>query len=85
MPTTRKRYQVTETDEVQSALDAAAVRWPGESRSRLLVRVIRAGGESVEEQRVAGSRLAAVRRASGSYEDGFAENYLETLRGDRPV
>lgn len=28
MPTTRRRHQVTETDELAAALDEAAARWP---------------------------------------------------------
>lgn len=35
MPTTRPRFQVTETAAVAHAIDLAAKRWPGESRARL--------------------------------------------------
>lgn len=49
MPTTRRRYPVTETDEVAQALDEAARKWPEVSRSQLIPRVLAdwaAGGRS---------------------------------------
>ena len=85
MPTARKRFQVTETDELERALDAAAGRWPGESRSRLLLRIINAGEEVVlAPPSVVGARRAAIKRLSSSYADGFDPNYLNTLRADWP-
>lgn len=36
MPTERQRYMITATDDVQSALAAAARRWPGETPPQLL-------------------------------------------------
>ena len=47
MPTTKQRYAVTDTDGVERALDIAQQRWPDEPRSRLLVKVIEAGGEAL--------------------------------------
>lgn len=52
MPTTKPRYAVTDTDAVARALDIAALRWPQEPRSRLLMRVIEAGGEALERSPV---------------------------------
>ena len=67
MPTARRRYAVTETDEVARALDAAAKRWPGESRSRTLLRLIDAGARAIEESgdEVQARRRAEVRRGAG--------------------
>ena len=86
MPTTRPRYQVTETPEVARALDRAAERWPGETRSRLLVRLVEAGGEFLEHD--ADTRSVAHRDAvlasAGRYPEAFAPGYLADLRGDWP-
>ena len=40
MPTTRPRHPVTETDEVAAVLDAAARRWSGVSRAKLIQLVL---------------------------------------------
>ncbi len=48
MPTARPRHQVTDTPEVARALDLAARRWPGEPRSKLLLRLVGAGGGALE-------------------------------------
>jgi hypothetical protein len=87
MPTNRPRYQVTETDQIGRALDLAEGRWPGESRAKLLVRLIAAGIETIEEHRSdeRESRRRAVRRTSGAYDDAFHENYLAELRQDWPA
>ena len=45
MPTTRPRHLVTETDELAAALNVAAHRWPGLSRSQLLVRLALEGND----------------------------------------
>lgn len=85
MPTARRRYQVTETDAVARAIDAAAERWPGESRSRLLVRVIAAGGEALERDAEVEARCAALRRVSGSLTGVYGPGYLDELRADWPA
>ncbi|QEO08759.1 hypothetical protein [Protaetiibacter larvae] len=86
MPTIRRRYQVTETDEVARALDAAEQRWPGEPRSRLLVRLITENGEAVAEVNEAelARRLAAIDRYAGSFAGLYSPGYLEELRKDWP-
>lgn len=87
MPTTRPRYQVTETAEVARALDRAAKRWPGESRSKLLRRLVEVGAgileqdESVED----GAHRAAVLASSGRYAEAFGPDYLTELRADWPA
>jgi hypothetical protein len=62
MPTTRPRHLVTETDELAAALDDAARRWPGLSRSQLLARLAIEGHHAslaAREQRIAEIRAAA--------------------------
>ncbi len=62
MPTVRPRYQVTETEDVADALDAAAVRWPGVPRSRLVPLAL---GEWVREHRPV-ARTSALKLLVGS-------------------
>ncbi len=86
MPTTRPRHQVTETPEVARALDLAALRWPHEPRSRLLLRLLQAGSLALEEGQTeeARHRIAAIDATSGKYADAFGDGYLEDLRRDWP-
>ncbi|MHB8244329.1 MAG: hypothetical protein ACYDGN_03090 [Acidimicrobiales bacterium] len=87
MPTTRPRYQVTETPAVARAIDRAAARWPGESRSRLLLRLVDVGRETLEqrEQLEIEVHRAAVTASSGAYPDAFGPDYLAELRKDWPA
>ena len=87
MPTTRPRHFVTETEDLTTALDAAGKRWPGLSRSQLLVRLALAGhmaalGAHDERRR---RRLAALRQHSGMLTGAYGADYLERLRGDWPA
>lgn len=86
MPTTRPRYQVTETDEVARALDDAERRWPGEPRSRLLVRLIvdngSLAGESNETETA--RRRAAIESFVGDFSDAYPPGYLADLRDEWP-
>ncbi|TFB72081.1 hypothetical protein E3O06_10715 [Cryobacterium glaciale] len=88
MPTVRRRYQVTETDGVQRALDEAVKQWPTEPRSRLIVRVIQAGGDALAERERSRAGLESRRRAAarvgGSYPRAFGAGYLAGLRDDWP-
>jgi hypothetical protein len=87
MPTSHRRYQITETAEVARAIDIAAERWPDKERSRLLLRVIEAGAVAVEKgpTSVADSRRKAIRRAAdGEWADAFGPDYLARLREDWP-
>ncbi|MGH3274532.1 MAG: hypothetical protein ACRDNZ_09485 [Streptosporangiaceae bacterium] len=86
MPTTRPRYQITETSDVAHALDIAARRWPREPRSRLLLRLIRAGGAALEQVRddATRARLRAIDATSGKYADAFTDDHLVDLRQDWP-
>lgn len=62
MPTTRRRHAITESEEISQALKIAARRWPGESPTRLLGRLIHAGAAQVEREGDAarGERIGAV-------------------------
>ncbi len=86
MPTLRPRYQVTETPEVARALDRAAKRWPGESRSKLLVRLVEVGGGVLEDDARADdlTHRAAVLASAGRYAEAFGSDYLAELRADWP-
>lgn len=86
MPTTKTRYQVTETPEVAHALEVAERRWPGRSRSALLAALAEEGAKALEhdeDERVA-ARVLAVETNAGGFEDVFADGYLEELRRDWP-
>ena len=86
MPTTRPRYQITETPDVARALDLAARRWPGEPRARLLLRLVAAGSDALDRSTDRADRLrrAAVVASSGKYADAFSADHLEELRRDWP-
>jgi hypothetical protein len=86
MPTTRPRYQVTETATVARALDRAAMRWPGEPRSKLLIRLVEAGAHTLEhdEHVESSAHRSAVLASAGRYDKAFGPNYLSDLRGDWP-
>ena len=82
MPTTRQRHLITETEPVADALDAAALRWPDESRARLLVRLVEVGHRTLIEQ--GAERSAAIRETSGALHGVYPVGYLDDLRQDWP-
>ncbi len=86
MPTKRARHFVTETDDLASALDAAARRWPELSRPRLLVRLAlegdRVAREANEQRRR--RRLDALHQHSGILTGAYGAHYLSTLREEWP-
>lgn len=86
MPTNRPRHFVTETDDLAEALDAAASRWPGLSRPRLLVRLALEGHHAVQQAQDERRRrrLAAVREHSGFLTGAFGPDYLSRLRAEWP-
>jgi hypothetical protein len=89
MPTNRPRLVVTETDQLAHALNDAAERWPEDrgSRSKLLLRLVKAGHEAVAadlaDQRAA--RSAAIRQTSGVLSGSYEPGYLDRLREDWPA
>lgn len=86
MPTTKPRHQITETDELAAALRAAANRWPGLSRSQLVVRLAleghRAAQQAEDERRE--RRLTAIRSSNGKYPGAFPDDHLSALRVEWP-
>lgn len=86
MPTVRPRYQVTETDEVARALDAAEHRWPGEPRSRLVVRLIVDNGRAVAEvnEEESARRIRALDDLAGSFPGLSRPGWREELRQEWP-
>ena len=87
MPTSRPRYQITETPEVARALDAAAKRWPGEPRSKLLLRLVHAGEKDLAkaEDDLVQRRRKAIELTGDKYAEAFPGNYLKELRQDWPA
>jgi hypothetical protein len=86
MPTTRPRHFVTETDELRAALDNAATRWPGLSRSQLLVRLALEGSHASQHRQDERRRhrLDVLREHSGSFTGLYEPDYLSALREDWP-
>lgn len=86
MPTTRPRVFVTESDELTEALDDAAKRWPGESRSSLLVRLALAGHHAAQREHdsTVSRRRAAIERWSGAFTSEYDADLLAELREDWP-
>jgi len=86
VPTTRPRHQITETPAVAHALNIAARRWPGEPRSKLLLRLLDAGSAVLEQERSQEirSRVEAIGASTGKYADAFSGGYLAELRQGWP-
>jgi hypothetical protein len=84
MPTTFQRFQITETPSVANAIDAAAAIWPTESRARLILRLIEAGGQALrnEAENPIEARRRAIRAVSGTLDDVYGPGYLSALRAD---
>lgn len=87
MPTTRPRHQITETPAIARAIDRAAVRWPGEPRSKLLLRLVDVGSQALEHHELTEREVhrAAVRASSGAYPDAFPDGFLDEIRQDWPA
>ncbi len=85
MPTSRRRYQITETEAVARAINEAAKRWPGEPRSRLIVRAIVAGGAALEGDMASEERLERLKRLKGAYQNAYGHGYLAELRDEWPA
>lgn len=85
VPTTRPRYQVTETDALAHALRLAEQEWPGEPRARLIERLATAGAEQLSTDRAErrSERIVALDAMADLYV-GIPSNYLEELRKDWP-
>lgn len=86
MPTTRPRFQVTETPDVERALRAAEAAWPDASRGERVVRLLQVGANTLETDRAEGRarRLAAIDFSAGSLDAVYEPGYLERLRDEWP-
>lgn len=88
MPTTRPRYQITETEKLAQALDAAAREWPedAENRATLLLRLVEEGHLVLKQHReeLLQTRRAAIRATAGTFSDLYPPGYLADLREDWP-
>jgi hypothetical protein len=88
VPTNRRRYQLTESEQVSKALALAAKRWPQDARrpSRLLHRLIDEGAEAIdaERQQTHERRREVIRRHRGAFADSYPAGYLEEERRGWP-
>lgn len=89
MPTTRRRHAITETDDIASALSAAARRWPGlaDKPGRLLHRLIIVGGEAIqrEGEQATSRRAGDIVATKGALAGVYGPDYLSELRADWPA
>lgn len=86
MPTTRPRFQVTETPEIRRALDVAARAWPEASRSELVLRLFLRGAEAIDSDATLPRirRQHAIDASAGSLDVAYEPGYLEKLRDEWP-
>lgn len=86
MPTTRPRFQVTETPAVERALKIAATEWPDASRSELVTRLFERAADVIEGEKSAAleRRRELIRANAGKFDDAYFPGYLEELRKDWP-
>ena len=86
MPTTRPRFQVTETPEVERALRLAAAAWPDVPRHELVSRIFRVAADDLEGERASAAevRRHAIDFTAGSFDLAYEPDYLEQLRGEWP-
>ena len=83
MPTTRARYQITETDEIAAALDLAAKHWPDEPRSDLMRHLIVRGARALAESPIERTlEIEAALQGLADLSDCYPEGYLDELRSD---
>jgi hypothetical protein len=64
VPTTRPRYTITDTGDVEEMLDIAQTLWPGVERKELLLRLTRAGSEAVVRELREGAQRRERQRAA---------------------
>jgi len=86
MSTKRARTQITHTPEIEHALDIAGAKWPGETPSRLLGRLILIGAEVLEQDTgYTARRRRRIDDLAGRYSDAFGPTYLEDVRDGWPT
>ncbi|WP_394554580.1 hypothetical protein ACDF64_07745 [Agromyces sp. MMS24-JH15] len=86
MPTTRPRFQVTETPEVERALRLAAHVWPGVPRHELVNRLFGVAADRLGEvaEGAERERLRAVDLTAGAFDAVYGPGYLAALRSEWP-
>jgi hypothetical protein len=82
VPTKLARHTVSETPDVARALDAAAAVWPGETRSRLLRRLILTGGQVIQHEPDYRRRMVA--KWSGFLADAYPPGAAAALKDEWP-
>lgn len=83
MPTSLKRYQVTEVPELKAALDLARQAWPEEtSATKLIYRLASVGAErlAADPSVNRSARQAKIAAMTGRYPSRLGPDYLEELR-----
>lgn len=89
MPTTRQRHMITESDELSSALNLAAARWPelASDRGKLLRKVLEVGIDSLisAAEGAKEARLEHINKIAGSMGDTWPSGWKEELRADWPA
>jgi hypothetical protein len=83
MPTGRRRYMITETDDVSAALADAAARWPGLTATELLRRLLTEGHAALRSSVM--RERAAVEQTSGALTGIYRPGDLEALRQEWPA
>jgi len=88
VPTTRRRYAVTETDDISNALEIARRTWPdlADKPGALLQCLILVGRNTLahDHERLNQSRRQAIEATAGALAGVFGPDYLEELREDWP-
>ena len=89
VPTTNRRYAITETDDIANALDVAAKAWPelADKPGALLRRLILLGRSTLAHDRATAddAREQAIEATAGALAGVFGPVYLHELREDWPA
>jgi hypothetical protein len=84
VPTSRRRFQITESNDISRALALAAKRWPKDARrpAALIQRLIGEGANAVTAQRERDVRRRheAVARHRGAFAEAYPPGYLDEER-----
>lgn len=88
MPTTRPRHMITETPEIETAIDDAALAWPelADDRAALLRRLIAEGRDvahAIWADRLS-QRRAAIRESSGMFTGMWPADVVQQMRDEWP-
>jgi hypothetical protein len=82
VPTTRARHLLTETDDLAAAIDAAAERYPGETRAGVLRHLALAGAEALTQQQQ--RHRDVVHAHAAGFPGLYGPGYLDDLRDEWP-